>query len=161
MPLRSDWSGHSCPIARSLNVVGDPWTLLVLRQAMLGVRRFDDFRAQLDIADNVLTRRLRGLVEAGLLRKERYRGEQRSHHEYLLTEAGADLLPVLNSLALWGQKHTPAPSPDAGMLIIHRTCGQVSESPDTCSSCGLQLVPENVSWDRGRDSDPTALTGAV
>ena len=69
MPLRSDWSAATCPIARSLDVVGDPWMLLILRHALLGVRRYEDFRTGLGVADNVLSRRLPAMVDAGLLRK--------------------------------------------------------------------------------------------
>ena len=65
MPLRSDWSGDSCPIARSLDVVGDPWMLLILRNALLGARRYEEFRSALGVADNVLSRRLPAMVEAG------------------------------------------------------------------------------------------------
>ena len=92
------------------------------------------------------------------MRKERYRGEHRSHDEYLLTEAGADLLPVLQGLALWGEKHTVAPRPAAHMQIVHRRCGQVSSVADLCSSCGQRLVPAEVSW--ARESGVTELTGA-
>src|SRR4051812_29920806 len=104
MPLRSDWSEARCPIARSLEVLGDPWSLLVLRQAFSGVRRFDDFRDQLGVADAVLSRRLSALVDAGLLDKVAYRDGRRSRHEYVLTDAGADTFPVLTALAQWGER---------------------------------------------------------
>src|ERR1700753_2150155 len=110
MPLRSDWSAHNCPIARALDVLGDPWLLLVLRDAMTGARRYEQFRESLGVADNVLSRRLRTMVEAGLLRRQPYRAGNRTHDEYHLTAAGADLLPVLNALAVWGERHTEAPA---------------------------------------------------
>ncbi|HEY5842379.1 MAG TPA: helix-turn-helix domain-containing protein [Mycobacterium sp.] len=161
MPLRSDWSGETCPIARSLDVVGDPWMLLILRQALLGVRRYDDLRSALGVADNVLSRRLPAMVEAGLLQKVPYRGEQRTHHEYVLTEAGADLLPVLNALLIWGEKHTSAPQPGAHMGIVHRTCGAESTSADRCSNCAEPLTAAEVSWSRSwRSPDPQPLTPA-
>ncbi|MET0966851.1 MAG: helix-turn-helix domain-containing protein [Nakamurella sp.] len=161
MPLRSDWSSATCPIARSLDVVGDPWMLLILRHALMGVRRYEDFRAGLGVADNVLSRRLSAMVDADLLRKVPYRGEQRSHYEYVLTEAGADLLPVLNALLLWGEKHTTAPRIDDEMSIWHQPCGARSRSADVCSNCGQTLRADEVGWLRSwRTSDPEPLTGA-
>lgn len=148
MPLRSDWSTRPCPIARSLDVVGDPWVLLVLRDALLGARRFEQFRERLEVADNVLSRRLQAMVEAGLLRRSAYRGEQRTHQEYLLTEAGAELLPVLNALALWGEKHTTPPRPDAHIEIVHTVCGNASSSADVCGSCGMAMAAGDTAWRR-------------
>ena len=88
MPLRSDWTTEHCPIARSLEVLGDPWVLLVLRQAFSGVRRYEQFRAELGIADNVLSNRLGRLVDADLLRRAPYHDHQRVRYEYVLTDAG-------------------------------------------------------------------------
>jgi DNA-binding HxlR family transcriptional regulator len=111
MPLRSDWPASVCPIARSLEVVGDPWVLLILRNALLGARHYERFRAELGIAYNALSRRLQAMVDAGLLRQVLYRGPRRTHLEYHLTEAGADLLPVLQALAWRGDTHTSGPVP--------------------------------------------------
>ena len=161
MPLRSDWSAATCPIARSLDVVGDPWMLLILRQSLLGVRRYEDFRSALDVADNVLSKRLTSMVRAGLLTKVRYRGERRTHHEYVITEAGADLLPVLNALLIWGEKHTGAPPSGGHMGIVHRPCGAESTSADRCSNCGEPLVAAEVSWVRQwRTPEPQPLAHA-
>jgi DNA-binding HxlR family transcriptional regulator len=160
MPLRSDWSAHNCPIARSLDVLGDPWLVLVLRDAMTGARRYEQFRASLGVADNVLTRRLHTMVDAGLLRRVPYRADNRTHDEYHLTEAGADLLPVLNALALWGEKHTRSPHPDAHLAIVHRECGHRTTLSDSCSHCGAELSPTDVAWHRPWLADePVALTG--
>lgn len=147
MPLRSDWSAQACPIARTLDVVGDPWVILILREALTGSTRFEQFRTRLEVADNVLSRRLAAMVEAGLLRRVAYRAEQRTHYEYQLTAAGADLLPVLNGLALWGEKHTPAPD-GAHLQIVHVPCGAVTSSPDVCSNCGAVLAPDETIWRR-------------
>jgi hypothetical protein len=101
------------------------------------------------------------MVEAGLLQKVPYRGEQRTHHEYVLTEAGADLLPVLNALLLWGEKHTVKPRPSDHMGIVHQTCGAESTSSDLCSNCGEPLQAADVSWLRTwRPGDPQPLSGA-
>jgi len=161
MALRSDWSTDRCPIARSLDAVGDPWVMLILRGALQGVTRFEDFKRSLGVADNVLSRRLNGMVDAGLLVRRPYRGEHRTHLEYVLTDAGADLLPVLNALTLWGEKHTTRPRPDVSMTIIHTACGTTTDSADTCTGCGARLAPTDVTWHKSwRDQPDFPLTGA-
>lgn len=93
-----------CLIARSLALVGDAWSMLIMRDAHAGLTRFDEFRKNLGIAPTMLTSRLASLTEEGLLEKRRY-SERPPRDEYLLTEAGRDLLPVLFSFAVWGEKH--------------------------------------------------------
>jgi selenocysteine lyase/cysteine desulfurase/DNA-binding HxlR family transcriptional regulator len=161
MPLRSDWSTSVCPIARSLEVVGDPWVVLILRNALLGTRHYEQFRDELGIADNVLSRRLQAMVDAGLLRQTPYRGARRTHFEYQLTEAGADLLPVLHSLAQWGNSHTTAPVPGQRLGIVHQACGHTSTTSEVCSHCGAALRPGEVAWLRPwRSPTPTPLASA-
>nr|WP_042197028.1 helix-turn-helix domain-containing protein [Kibdelosporangium sp. MJ126-NF4]CEL22701.1 Transcriptional regulator, HxlR family [Kibdelosporangium sp. MJ126-NF4]CTQ89841.1 Transcriptional regulator, HxlR family [Kibdelosporangium sp. MJ126-NF4] len=138
--LRQDWSAHPCPIARSLDVVGDPWVMLVLREALLGTTRFEQFRTILEVADNVLSRRLTDMVDAGLLRRSRYQGKQRAHDEYVITEAGADLLPVLDALARWGEQYTATPARHMEMSIAHKDTGHTTTSPAVCSTCGEPLT---------------------
>ena len=94
----------TCPIARSVAFVGDAWSFLILRDAGLGITRFDDFRKSLGIAPTMLTRRLATLTEEGLLEKRRY-SERPPRDEYLLTDAGRDFLPVLFMIGAWGRKH--------------------------------------------------------
>jgi DNA-binding HxlR family transcriptional regulator len=162
MPLRSDWSDRTCPIARSLDVVGDPWVLLVVRQAMEGSRRFDEFKRELGVADNILSKRLSAMVEAGLLTKVPYRGEHRTHHEYLLTEAGADLLPVLHGLLAWGEKHRPLERRRGRLRVIHERCGTEVDTADWCDRCSMRLSPEQVTWSRTtKTSTDISLVGAV
>jgi DNA-binding HxlR family transcriptional regulator len=162
MPLRSDWTSQKCPIARSLEVLGDPWVLLVLRQAFSGVRRFDHFREQLGVADNVLSKRLATLVDAGLLRRVPYHDRRRTRSEYVLTEAGADTLPVINALAQWGERQRPHTDPGVRMDIIHRTCGRQSTTADLCSQCGARLTVDNTSWRKTwRTPQDLELTGAA
>ena len=93
-----------CPVGRGLARAGDAWSMLILRDAGLGLARFDEFQKSLGIAPNILTRRLAALVEAGMLERRRY-SERPPRDEYLLTEAGRDYLPVLQALAGWARKH--------------------------------------------------------
>ena len=97
-------SEATCPIARSVAFVGDAWSLLILRDANLGLTRFDEFRKSLNIAPTILTRRLATLTEEGLLEKRRY-SERPPREEYLLTAAGRDFLPVLFMIGDWGRKY--------------------------------------------------------
>ncbi|MES2027068.1 MAG: helix-turn-helix domain-containing protein [Pseudomonadota bacterium] len=94
----------SCPIARTLSVLGDAWSMLILRDAHAGLTRFDQFRKNLGIAPTMLTRRLATLTEEGLLEKRRY-SEHPPREEYLLTAAGHDFLPVLFMIGTWGRQH--------------------------------------------------------
>ena len=157
MPLRSDWSEATCPIARSLDVVGDPWVMLVIREAFTGATRFEQFRAALGCADNVLSRRLSGMVDAGLLRRAPYDAGNRTREEYLLTDAGTDLLPVVHALALWGERHRPAST--GRLVVVHEGCGEPTGSADSCTACGARLSADTVSWRRPRD--PEHLTALV
>ena len=113
-----------CPIARSLERVGEWWSILILRDAFLGLSRFDEFEESLGIAPNMLTRRLKGLVESGLLEKRRYQ-ERPPRFEYLLTERGRDFRPVLWTLLSWGNRHF-APE-GASVQIIDAHSGEVAE----------------------------------
>lgn len=97
-------SESTCPIARALARVGDSWSLLILREADRGRTRFDQFRVELGIAPNILSRRLAELVDAGLLEKRHY-SERPPRQEYLLTDRGRDFLPVLAAIGGWGRKH--------------------------------------------------------
>lgn len=97
-------SEESCPIARGLACAGDAWSMLILRDASLGLTRFDQFRKSLGIAPTILTRRLAALTEDGLLEKRRYL-ERPPREEYVLTDAGRDFLPILVMIGAWGRRH--------------------------------------------------------
>lgn len=103
------FSQGPCPVARALTRVGDAWSMMILRDAGLGITRFDQFRASLGIAPNILTRRLAALVEHGLLEKRRY-CEQPPRDEYVLTAKGRDFLPILLAIGAWGRQHCEAPA---------------------------------------------------
>ncbi|MDO5770195.1 MAG: helix-turn-helix domain-containing protein [Psychrobacter sp.] len=112
----------SCPIARSLSVFGDTWCLLILRDAHMGLTRFDDFRSSLGIAPSMLTKRLTTLVAEGLLEKKRY-SQHPPREEYLLTTAGQDILPVLLVLGAWGCKHNACVDPLQMPVLVDAETG--------------------------------------
>jgi DNA-binding HxlR family transcriptional regulator len=123
-PDRLRYSSSNCSIARTLGVVGEKWTLLVLREAFYGVRRFDDFQAALGCARNLLSARLKTLVENGLLEKQEYRDDRgRRRDEYRLTDKGRDLLPAVVALMQWGDRWA---ADEAGPAVVlrHRDCGE-------------------------------------
>ncbi|GAA2057384.1 winged helix-turn-helix transcriptional regulator [Williamsia deligens] len=110
--------GGRCAIARTVDVLRDPWTFLIVREALDGVTRFSDFRTHLGVASDVLTQRLRALVDAGVLRREDYREPgARERPSYHLTERGADLTVVVAALQQWGDAHLPV---DCGPTVVRR-----------------------------------------
>lgn len=110
--------GETCAIARTVDVLSDPWAFLLLREALQGTTRFADFRAQLGIATDVLTARLNALVEAGVLRRELYQeAGSRARTSYQLTEAGAELKLVIGAIQQWGDAHLPVP---IGPTVVRR-----------------------------------------
>jgi DNA-binding HxlR family transcriptional regulator len=121
---RKSFGRMPCPIARSLEHVGEWWSILVLRDALHGLRRFDQFRRSLGIAPNVLARRLNCLVEAGLLERRCY-SERPPRDEYLPTARGRDFRPVLVTLLAWGNKHF-APE-GASVLLVNTKTGATVE----------------------------------
>ena len=121
---RKSFGNMQCPVARSLERVGEWWSILILRDAFNGLRRFDEFQKNLDIAPNMLTRRLNALVEGGLLERRRY-SERPPRDEYVLTARGRDFRPVLLALLAWGNRHF-APEGASVMLID----GETGEAAD-------------------------------
>ncbi|MGH7209996.1 MAG: winged helix-turn-helix transcriptional regulator [Acetobacteraceae bacterium] len=121
---RKSFGNLQCPIARSLERVGEWWSILILRDASLGATRFEQFQKNLDIAPNMLTRRLNALVESGLLERRRY-SERPPRDEYVLTERGRDFRPVLWALLAWGNKHF-APE-GASVVIVDAETGALAE----------------------------------
>ncbi|GGA28658.1 winged helix-turn-helix transcriptional regulator [Dyella nitratireducens] len=121
---RTSFDDMRCPIARSLERVGEWWSILILRDAMLGMTRFDDFQASLGIAPNMLTRRLRALTDAGLLERVRY-SEKPPRYEYVLTPRGRDFRPVLVALMAWGNRHFAVEG--QAMQLIDELTGDIVE----------------------------------
>lgn len=133
---------ENCSLARTLSVIGDRWTLLILRDAFLRVRRFEDFEKSLKIARRVLSERLALLVEHGILRKVAYQ-ERPTRYEYRLTDKGLELYPALISLVHWGDKHYATKD---GPPVLHRhlKCGHDFRSVMTCSECGDPVTAREV-----------------
>jgi DNA-binding HxlR family transcriptional regulator len=113
------FSKMPCPVARSLERVGEWWSILIIRDALHGFTRFDQFQKSLNIAPNMLTRRLSGLVDAGLLQRRRY-SERPPRHEYILTEIGRDFRPILIAMTAWGNRHF-APEGASVVLVDKKT----------------------------------------
>lgn len=144
--LRSDYAAENCSIARTLEIVGERWTVLLLREAFLGTRRFDDFQRTLGLARNVLQSRLERLVEAGVLERRRYQ-ERPERHEYVLSAKGVDLWPVLVSLLQWGDRHAAPNGPP--VVLEHKDCGGELDDRRRCRRCGQDLEAWQVMARRG------------
>src|SRR6202158_5994693 len=112
---RRSFESLQCPIARSLERVGEWWSILILRDAFLGSTRFEQFQKSLDIAPNMLTRRLNGLVESGMLERRQY-SERPPRFEYVLTDRGRDFRPVLQALLAWGNRHFAPEGPSVQLV---------------------------------------------
>src|SRR6266852_9846468 len=121
---RKSFGEMQCPIARSLERVGEWWSILILRDALHGLSRFDQFQKSLEIAPNMLTRRLNALVEAGLLERRRY-SDRPPRYEYVLTEAGRDFRPVLWAFVAWGNKHFAPEGPS--VVIVDSKTGKKAD----------------------------------
>jgi DNA-binding HxlR family transcriptional regulator len=140
---RTSYESMNCSIASALDVVGEPWTLLIVRDAFYGVRRFDDFQENLGIARNVLTARLKKLVEAGVFRKVAYR-QRPLRHEYRLTEKGAALFTVIVGLKEWGDRFGAASKDGKPMELLDRTDGRPVEPTLIDAVSGKKIELTNV-----------------
>ena len=138
---RKSFTGMDCSVAQCLEVVGEWWSMLIIRDTFLGVTRFDDFQRRLGISRNILNDRLNTLVEAGVLTRMPY-SEHPPRHDYRLTDKGRDLWPVLTTMRQWGDKHA---APDGPPLeLIHGACGERSQAVLTCSACGERVGARDV-----------------
>ena len=146
MPYR-DLQDDACSIARPVSVLGDRWTLIVLRQAFRGVRRFDEFQSSLGISRPLLADRLARLVQAGILERRPYLSDQRPRQEYRLTKKGLDLYPVLMALRDWGDRYMAPGGPF--VLYRHRGCGGSAQVRHTCSACGQELSAPDIEPEPG------------
>lgn len=150
--LGSTYDNQACSVARALEVVGERWTLLILRDVFLGLRRFEDFQRDLGVARNVLTARLERLVEQGVLERRPYQ-ERPVRHEYFLTEKGLGLWPVVHSLMSWGDEFAPHPG-GPPTVSTHKGCGGTLDRDRVCSACGELITSP-------RDAKAVAGPGAA
>ncbi|MEU7631085.1 helix-turn-helix domain-containing protein [Nocardia sp. NPDC049220] len=147
MSLGVDYAKQDCPLARALELVGERWTLLILRDAFYGVRRFTDFAGHLDISKAVLTQRLSSLVRAGLLTKVPCGGRD----EYLLTDSARMLWPALYALSQWGEQQAGQSSPRR--LFLHVGCGSRVDAVGHCATCRYSPGPEELEIHPGPGAD--------
>lgn len=138
MPLGTEYEGQDCPIASSLEVIGERWTLLVLRDAFYGRTRYDEFQRSLGIATNVLSSRLKKLVDTGIF--EQAEGPRGA---YQLTQQGRDLLPVLMSIKQWGEAYELNPG-GPSTKIVHGPCGHELGANLRCGHCGESIAIEEL-----------------
>ena len=131
----------ACSVASTLTIIGERWTMHVLREAFLGVRRFEDFRRNIGVARNILSDRLNTLVAEGILRRQLY-SEHPPRYEYRLTRKGVDLYGILIELMKWGNRYSPNPEGPA-VVLRHRECGAVIEPQHACPDCGVPVQ----AWD--------------
>jgi DNA-binding HxlR family transcriptional regulator len=134
---RTSFARWPCSIARTMDLLGDWWTPLVLREAFYGIRRFDEFQYTLGIARNTLTDRLTRLVDEGLLEKQAYQ-TQPVRYDYVLTEKGRDFFPVLVAMAKWGDRWLSGEN-GPPITFHHDTCDHDAHAEVVCSSCGQPL----------------------
>ena len=136
--LRNDYENQTCSIAGALEVVGERWSLLIVREVMFGVRRFEEIQANLSIARNILNTRLTRLVEEGVLERTPYQ-DHPPRYDYRLTEKGLDLWPTIFALMRWGDVHAPHEG-GPPTVVEHRGCGGAVDDHRICSRCGARLT---------------------
>lgn len=141
MGLGTNYAHQDCSLARALEVVGERWSMLIIRDAFYGVYRFNDFLTHLEIPRAVLTSRLRSLVAAGVLAQEPYPSSP-VRHGYVLTEAGRQLWQPVYGLAHWGEQHATEGSPRT--LFHHAVCDTRLDSNGACPECGGLVPPEDI-----------------
>ena len=154
MALGIDYARQDCSLARALEIVGERWTLLILRDCFLGVRRFSDFESHLDISKAVLSQRLAALVEAGLLT----RTEDAGHRQYAVTDRARDLWPAIFALTQWGEglsEHGPR------RIFEHSGCGGRVAPDGRCATCGLVPAAADLESRPGPGADPTVRDDTV
>jgi DNA-binding HxlR family transcriptional regulator len=134
-------------VGRTLSLVGERWTIMILRETFFGVRRYGQFARNLEIPRPTLSLRLRKLVESGLLERVLYSREP-VRHEYRLTDAGRDLFPAVIALMRWGDTHL-AGTDGPPIVLHHESCGQRTRPHVTCDVCGEEINTRNVRPERG------------
>ena len=154
MALGTDYARQDCSLARALELIGERWTMLIIRDCFFGVRRFTDFQDHLDISKAVLTQRLSDLVDEGLLSRSPER-----HGEYTLTEDGLALWPAMFALMKWGEQLR---SPDGPRRVfVHTDCGTALDVTGRCPTCGTAPLPAQLEMRPGPGANPSIRTDRV
>jgi DNA-binding HxlR family transcriptional regulator len=146
----AEWN---CSVAKTLDVVGEWWTLLILRDAFDGKRRFDDFHVSLGMARSVLTARLKKLTDEGVLERSPY-SEHPPRYEYRLTEKGDALFPVIAALIRWGDEWAPGAA-GPPVVFVHESCGRITEPALICPHCGGEVGAANTRSQPGPGALPS------
>jgi DNA-binding HxlR family transcriptional regulator len=155
--LHRSYPGQVCSVARALEVVGERWTLLILRDAVEGLKRFDEFQDNLGIASNVLTSRLKLLCDEGVL--ERRPDEERpGRPKYVITDKGRELAPALITLMKWGDHHYPTPA-GPPRLTLHAACGGTVGADLRCERCGKDVGFSELALHPGPGSRRSPVAG--
>ncbi|WP_116950046.1 winged helix-turn-helix transcriptional regulator [Jiangella endophytica] len=144
---RTDFGDMTCSIARTLDIAGEPWSPLIIRDVWVGIRRFDELQRDLGISRKVLTERLTWLVGHGVLERRQY-SDRPPRHEYALTAKGLELTEVLMAISAWGDRWT-AGAAGPPTLLRHRACGEHVHAEVRCSHCGEPLHGDDVEVDEG------------
>jgi DNA-binding HxlR family transcriptional regulator len=131
----------TCSVARAMDILGERWTFLILRESFYGVRRFSDMQRNLGIARNILSARLQSLVAAGILERRRYQ-EEPERYEYRLTPTGRDLYPAVIAIMRWGDEHLN--DDDSPPVELHHSCGALADPVLVCRHCGKPMHPHDV-----------------
>ncbi len=151
---RKSFAGMDCSVAQCLEVVGEWWSMLIVRDAFLGITRFDQFQRRLGISRNILHERLDKLVNAEVLARVPYSAHP-PRDDYRLTDKGRDLWPVVTAMRQWGDRHVAPAGPP--MTVIHKACGNVCEAVMVCASCGERVRPRDVVAVASAGHERTAL----
>ncbi len=155
--LGRTYDAQNCSAARALEVVGERWSLLIIRDALFrGMTRFTDFQRSLGVAPNILGKRLDGFVAAGLMTQRQY-GPSAQQREYLLTDKGRDLQPVIIALTGWGDRWAAPQGPP--VMFVHATCGAEVRQETHCPACAATLGPEDVRTQPGTGETTAPITG--
>jgi len=141
---RKSFAGMDCSVAQCLEVVGEWWSMLILRDVFLGVSRFEEFQRRLGISRNILQQRLSKLVESGVLVRVPY-SEHPPRFDYRLTDKGRDLWPVITAMRQWGDVYAAPSGPP--IQVTHTACGSTAPTILVCGSCGEALGPRDVHAD--------------
>ena len=150
---------EQCSLARTVAVIGDRWTLLILRECFLRVRRFEEFQSRLGITRHLLSERLKKLVRFGVLRRARYQ-ESPARYEYILTQRGLDLYPIVMAIVHWGDTHM-VDERGRPLLHEHRKCGKLFDPVMVCSECREPLAAREVVTRPGPGARPSAAKRGI